>query len=84
MLRIFVVVIAVGSLFGLPGSLAQGAGEEASFDFDFDDDLLDDEAFALEEGVWSDEFEDGRPSDAWFPYDPGYFSAINVASPNPT
>jgi hypothetical protein len=48
---------------------------------EFEDFLLEDEEFSLEEGVWSDEFEDGRESDAWFPYDPGYFSAINVASP---
>jgi len=42
--------------------------------------LLEDEEFGVEEGVWSDEFEDGKPSSAWFVYDPGYFANIDVAA----
>jgi len=42
--------------------------------------LLSDDDFGLEEGVWSDEFEDGKESDAWFIYDTNYFTGLEEAA----
>lgn len=43
--------------------------------------LLFDDEFSIEQGVFADEFDDGRPSTAWFVYDTPYFNDPSVAAP---
>jgi hypothetical protein len=56
---------------------AQDAGDSAPVTEEIPDFLLEDDEFGIEEGVWSDEFEDGKESTAWFVYDSNYFANIN-------
>lgn len=42
--------------------------------------LTSEEEFGAEEGAWSDEFEDGKPSNAWFIYDTDYFGQSDKRS----
>ncbi|NUN98197.1 MAG: hypothetical protein HUU16_18700, partial [Candidatus Omnitrophica bacterium] len=36
--------------------------------------------YSVDEGVWSDEFEDGKPGNAWFAYDINYFANPDTAA----
>ncbi|MCA9446709.1 MAG: hypothetical protein KC931_06315 [Candidatus Omnitrophica bacterium] len=79
MLRNWFLIGAIASLYIYPVACQEDTDTDVAGEIpDF---VLFDDDFSIEEGVFSDEFEDGKPSDAWFVYDTQYFNDPSVAAP---
>ncbi|MCA9440061.1 MAG: hypothetical protein KC964_04580, partial [Candidatus Omnitrophica bacterium] len=78
-MRNWFLIGAIASLYIYPVACQEDTDTDVAGEIpDF---VLFDDDFSIEEGVFSDEFEDGKPSDAWFVYDTQYFNDPSVAAP---